>query len=94
MAFELGYSCSLFTSLPVFGRCPLRSGSPIGGRYCLRLFDLALVVMDILKLLARELGCNLSLTQAGGDRAGGQVTARAGRFAQTLVRGSLATAWP
>ena len=44
-----------------------------------------------LRLLPRELGCNLSLTQAGGDEEGGQVTARAGRFAQTLVSSNLAT---
>lgn len=47
--------------------------------------------MDILRLLPRELGCNLSLTQAGGDVEGGQVTTRAGRFAQTLVHSSLPT---
>lgn len=46
---------------------------------------------DTLRPLPRELGCNLSLTQAGGDAAGGQVTARAGRFAQTPMCGSLAT---
>ena len=45
----------------------------------------------ILRPLPRELGCNLSLAQAGGDEEGGQVTARAGRFAQTLVSSSLAT---
>lgn len=102
LEFDLKCAGSLSITLPISQRCPTPHTSLTGDGKCGLPTEGCPVTSlspspcpddcgHILRPLPRELGCNLSLTQAGGDEEGGQVTARAGRFAQTLVSSSLAT---